>query len=126
MPGLTSWVSTRPARISAFCCTTVPSSRKGALTPDMAQVKTITGGYDYWLLNAKAGVIASDSHLYLFVDICDDEGTVDFFIVPSKKVSKHHYVVRHPGGNVWYGISREDVEKHQIDLKPGRRIRRSK
>ena len=57
---------------------------------------------------------------------CDGEGTVEYFIVPSKKVSKHHYVVRHPGGNVWYGISREDVEKCQIDLKPKSRIRRLK
>lgn len=90
------------------------------------QVKTITGGFNYWLLNAKAGAIASDSHLYLFVDICDEEDTVEYFIVPSRKVSKHHDVVRQRGGNVWYSISREAVEKHQIDLKPGSRIRRSK
>jgi hypothetical protein len=90
------------------------------------QVKTVTGGYKYWLLNAKAGGIASDSHLYLFVDIRDGEGTVEYFIVPSKKVVRHHYVVRQPGGNVWFGISRDDVEKHQIDLKPRRRTRGSK
>jgi len=89
------------------------------------QVKTITGGRDYWLLNSKAGAIASDSHLYLFVDIRDREHTVEYFIVPSKKVSKHYYVNRQRGGNIWYGIMREDVEKYQICLKPKRRIRGS-
>lgn len=89
------------------------------------QVKTITGGSKYWLLNAHAKTTASDSHLYVFVDICDARGSAEFFIVPSKKVAKHHYVNRQPGGNVWYVISREDVEKHHVDLKIRRRTRKT-
>ena len=80
------------------------------------QVKTITGGFNYWLLNSKAGKVASRSHLYLFVDIRDAKGTVEYFIVPSKAVAKHHYVVKQKGGNVWFGITREDVEKYQVEL----------
>ena len=79
------------------------------------QVKTTASGYKYWLLNAKAKDVKSRSHLYMFVDIHDEDGTVKFYIVPSAKVAQHHDIVRQPK-HIWYSFSREKAEKHHIEL----------
>lgn len=86
---------------------------------------TTNRGSNYWIF-PNAEVVASDSHLYLFVDIRGKRNTVKYFIVPSEKVSEHHYAVRQPTGAIWCGISRKAVKKHRINLKPGRQVKGSK
>ena len=74
------------------------------------QVKTNARTFNYWLIGKKAKESASDSHVYVLVNIRNTKRSgesVEYFIVPSRQLAKDGYHEYHEGN--WPHIQREKV-----------------
>lgn len=101
-----------------------PTSR-GALGADLlvtdqlcrnafsVQVKTNQRNFGFWLLNQKAKEIISTNHIYVLVNIRKAE--TEYFVVPSKMVSKYMYTETSKTGkkSTFYSISLSDMQKYK-------------
>ncbi len=75
------------------------------------QVKTNAVTHSFWLIGKKAKETISDSHIYVLVNIKQNKKsgeTIEYFIVPSKQLSRGGY---HKGD--WPNISRDKILKYQ-------------
>jgi hypothetical protein len=72
------------------------------------QVKTNRKAAPFWLLNAPTGDFASESHVYVFVNLKGD-ARPDYFVVPSTYVKDKHRRVERSTGSVWYSIHQKDI-----------------
>jgi len=80
------------------------------------QVKTNSKNASFWLLNEHAKETYSPNFVYVFVNLRD--GGADFYIVPSKKVSRAMYVGKAKTGKkqVWYSYQRKKEDKDRWNL----------
>jgi hypothetical protein len=76
------------------------------------QVKTNRKAAGFWLLSAGYEVIASASHIYIFINLLGDKRP-DYYIVPSNQVAKYGRKSKASTGSVWYEFHREDAEKYK-------------
>ena len=71
------------------------------------QVKTNARTFNFWLIGKKAKETVSDSHIYVLVNLrksAKNGERIEYFIVPSKQLSKGGY---HQGN--WPNIRREKI-----------------
>lgn len=71
------------------------------------QVKTNRKAANFWLLNAHALRIRSDSHIYVFVNI-GKEARPEFIVVPSVHVADKVKTKPASTGTVWYEFWKAD------------------
>jgi len=78
------------------------------------QVKTNSKPTSAWLLNKKSKEIVAKNHVYAFVNLRKTESLLDadYYIVPSKVVSKYMQKVKRPN-STWYAFYREDAEEYK-------------
>lgn len=76
------------------------------------QVKTNAKPTSFWLLNKRYAETASDSHVYVFVNLKGEERP-DFYIVPSKQVAKQGVIGPARTGSVWYSFSRNSASAYE-------------
>jgi hypothetical protein len=69
------------------------------------QVKTQMRTANYWLVGAKAKEIASDSHMYVFVNVGQAE-RAEYIVVPSKHVADKVVHDRSKSGAEFYWFAR--------------------
>lgn len=77
------------------------------------QVKTNASTFSFWLIGKKAKETVSDSHIYVLVNIKNTKSNgevIEYFIVPSKQLSKGGY---HAGD--WPNIRRANILDLQND-----------
>ena len=77
------------------------------------QVKTNASTFSFWLIGKKAKETVSDSHIYVLVNIKKTKSNgeiIEYFIVPSKQLSKGGY---HEGD--WPNIRRANILDLQND-----------
>jgi hypothetical protein len=72
------------------------------------QVKTNRKAASFWLLNAHAADLSSESHVYVFVNLRGEERP-DYFVVPSADVVRIHKVTTRTTGSTWYFVDRKDM-----------------
>jgi hypothetical protein len=72
------------------------------------QVKANATTFGFWLLNKKAKELSSRSHIYVFVNLRGDGNNPEYYIVPSKVVSKKMYIEEGAKSN-WYSFSRKEA-----------------
>jgi hypothetical protein len=84
------------------------------------QVKTNHGRPNFWLLNKHSKRTASPSHIYVLVNLCQQNATQvkrhplpDYYVVRSGFVAKHLRTTRRRTGTVFYWISLHDIEKYK-------------
>lgn len=73
------------------------------------QVKTNAATFGFWLLNEHAREMVSPSHIYVFVNVRKKEMQVEYFVVPSKIVSRK-MVVAKQRRSTWYSLSYKDAK----------------
>jgi len=76
------------------------------------QVKTKTTQARYWLLSSNYKRLVSNSHVYVFVNIKEDDMLPEFFVIPSRVVAKKAYVERFGKGS-WYSFTVQDAKGYQ-------------
>lgn len=76
------------------------------------QVKTNGKLAGFWLLNKRYAETASDSHVYIFVNLRGEERP-DFYVVPSKQVAKQGVIGPAKTGSVWYSFSRNSAAPYE-------------
>tara|TARA_R100000687_G_scaffold78722_1_gene72294 strand:+ start:338 stop:751 length:414 start_codon:yes stop_codon:yes gene_type:complete len=80
------------------------------------QVKTNSRTFNFWLIGKKAKETVSDTHIYVLVNIRNsvrNGETIEYFVVPSKKISRGGY---HDGN--WPNIRREKILDCQDNWSP--------
>ncbi len=80
------------------------------------QVKTNSRTFNFWLIGKKAKETVSDTHIYVLVNIRNsirNSETIEYFVVPSKKLSRGGY---HDGN--WPNIRREKILDCQDNWAP--------
>ena len=70
------------------------------------QVKTDTTNNSFWLVGKKVDDTVAKTHVYVFVRIRNED--VQYYIVPSRKVSKLVY-----GDENWRSIRENEIRKHR-------------
>ena len=80
------------------------------------QVKTNSKSQSFWLLNKKSRKLASPSHVYVFVNLSRNDGPHEFYVVPSRIVSKNMYVERRPR-STWYSFEKKCAVKYRDKWK---------
>ena len=80
------------------------------------QVKTNAKTFNFWLLNKKAKELISPSHIYVLVNIRKDGDVIDYFVTPSKVISKK-MVVEERKASRWYSFSYEDAKPYLNNWK---------
>ena len=75
------------------------------------QVKTNGKKSGFWLVGEKAKQMASDSHYYVLVNLCE-KGPSEFFIVPSKVVANKTRVEGRKT-STWYSLHKSDISTYQ-------------
>ena len=77
------------------------------------QVKTNASTFDFWLLNANAKQLKSDSLIYALVNLRKDR--TEYYLVPSRVVARHMKVSPPTPSrkSAWYSIYLEKVRKYQ-------------
>lgn len=80
------------------------------------QVKTNAKTFNFWLLNKHSKETISRSHIYVFVNLRKGGSEIEFFVVPSKVVSKKMYTQK-TGKYTWYSFSYEDALAHKDKWK---------
>lgn len=78
------------------------------------QVKTNSKPTSAWLLNKKSKEIVCKNHVYVFVNLRKTESSLDadYYIVPSKIVSKYMQKVKRPN-STWYAFYLEDAQDYK-------------
>jgi len=56
--------------------------------------------------------LVSNSHVYVFVNIKEDDMLPEFFVIPSRVVAKKAYVERFGKGS-WYSFTVQDAKGYQ-------------
>ena len=103
--GLIVSVTSRNARGADLLATDQSYKRTWSI-----QVKTNGKAARYWLLNRDYKSDVSPSHIYVFVNL-HAEREPDYYIVPSRHVSKSARVFKRPR-SVWYAFFREDGKRY--------------
>ena len=77
------------------------------------QVKTNARTFNFWLLSQKSKEQASDTHIYVLVNIRKnkEKETIEYYIVPSKVVSKKTIYSKNKNSE-WYAIYLKDVQEY--------------
>jgi len=75
------------------------------------QVKTNAKPAGFWLTGQKAKTIASDSHIYVFVNL-RDSGSHEFYIVPSEIVGRKTRREVSPKSE-WFAFYKRDAKGHK-------------
>ncbi len=78
------------------------------------QVKTNSKRTSVWLLNKMSKEIVTKNHVYVFVNLWKRDSSLDadYYIVPSKIVSKYMHKVKRPN-STWYAFYLEDAEEYK-------------
>ena len=78
------------------------------------QVKTNSKPTSAWLLNKNSKEIVGKTHVYVFVNLRRTESSLDadYYIVPSKIVSKYMRKVKRPN-STWYAFYLEDAQDYR-------------
>jgi hypothetical protein len=84
------------------------------------QVKTNAKSAGFWLVGPKSLGIASDSHIYVFVNL-KSAGDHEYYVVPSAFVASH-IKVRHRPRSSWYEFLKSSAAgyRDRWDLLAGR------
>lgn len=70
------------------------------------QVKTNSGGANFWLLNEAAAKTYSNSHVCVFVNLrTGATKPPQFLVVPSEQMAKEMVTSERSTGSVWYSFS---------------------
>ncbi len=90
-----------------------------ASTPDFKktfniQVKASWGNPSFWLLNEESKNVSSNNLIYVFVNLKENKNP-DFYIVPSKIVSKNVDVSKRKN-SCWYSFQRNIKYKDRWDF----------
>ena len=75
------------------------------------QVKTNAKTFGFWLLNKSAKDLTSRSHIYVFVNLHDKGNKPEYFVVPSKIVSKKMSTEELQKSN-WYSFDLTDAKPY--------------
>lgn len=73
------------------------------------QVKTNGKKGSFWLVGEHALSLRSESHIYALVNLTDDSGAFECFVVPSQTLAGLVKVDRNRNSTWWY-VERKDVE----------------
>ena len=76
------------------------------------QVKTNATTFNFWLLNKNSKKLKSPSHIYIFVNLKDKKGLIEYFIVPSRVVSEKMTVEKKEKGT-WYSFSYKGAKEYE-------------
>ncbi len=76
------------------------------------QVKTNARHFNFWLLNKHSKRLKSSSHIYVFVNLSKNDGSPEYYVVPSRIVAKRMYVERRRG-STWYSFDRSNAIKYE-------------
>lgn len=76
------------------------------------QVKTNARNFYFWLLNKKSKELVSSSHIYVFVNLLKRGDEIEYFIVPSKIVSKKIYIEKSKK-SIFYSFDYKDAERYR-------------
>jgi len=76
------------------------------------QVKTNARTFNFWLLNKKSKELISPSHIYVLVNTKRNEDEIEYFIVPSKIVSKKMYIEKRKK-SIWYSFDYKDAKRYR-------------
>jgi len=77
------------------------------------QVKTNASAANFWLTSERAKTLASDSHVYVFVNARKEKGNPEFYVVPSNIVAKA--IVSTPPrstGSIWHSYFRDEAYRN--------------
>ncbi len=74
------------------------------------QVKTNARTFNFWLLNKKSKEIASENHIYVFVNLRPNKAgeIIEYYIVPSKVVANKMIYEESPRSK-WYSFPIKDA-----------------
>ena len=76
------------------------------------QVKTNTTTFNFWLLSKNSIRLKSPTYIYVFVNLRDKKGIIEYFIVHSSlvysKVKKEQQ-----GKSTWYSFTYKDAKKYK-------------
>jgi hypothetical protein len=75
------------------------------------QVKTSRKAASFWQLNRHVVDVRSDSHIYVFVNLREEERR-DYFVVPSEAVARLHHINKSSTGTVWWQIEARDIHPY--------------
>ena len=86
------------------------------------QVKTNAGRPAFWLLNKHAGKMKSETHVYVLVNLRQEDHRQkreepNFYIVPSRTVARCMRTVRRRTGSIFYPIYRNKIERYKDQWK---------
>jgi hypothetical protein len=76
------------------------------------QVKTNTTTFGFWLLNEKARLLISPSHVYVLVNLRKDKPP-EYFVVPSSVVAERMVVEPAPRGTFYSLYNDEVVQQYK-------------
>lgn len=71
------------------------------------QVKTNRNAANFWLVGKDAAQIASDSHMYVFVNLKGDHRP-EYIVVPSERVAAKTRETKSSTGSIWYEFRKAD------------------
>jgi len=82
------------------------------------QVKTNAGRPAFWLLNKHAGKMKSATHIYVLVNLRQENlrrrhEEPDFYVVPSRIVARCMRTTRRRTGSIFYSIHRDEIERYK-------------
>lgn len=73
------------------------------------QVKTNATTFDFWLVGKDAEEMKSDTYIYVFVNLKDEKGGIEYFIVPSNIVAKN---IETDKQGAWQSFSYKNAKKY--------------
>ncbi|MCL5954216.1 MAG: hypothetical protein M1509_06875 [Nitrospirae bacterium] len=73
------------------------------------QVKTNASTFTFWLLNADADKLISNSLYYVLVNLYPDN-KIEYFVVPSKHIAEKVSCTKRTTGSIWYSVQKSDVK----------------
>ncbi len=76
------------------------------------KVKANATTFNFWLLNKDAKELKSPSHIYVFVNLRDQKGLIEYFVVPSRVVSEKMTIEKKEKGT-WYSFSYKDAKEYE-------------
>ena len=81
------------------------------------QVKTNAGTFNFWLVGKHATELASDSYIYVLVNLREKPKgggeDIQYFVVPSNVVKKHVLYEQSKTGTEWYSFMRTNAEPYR-------------
>jgi len=79
------------------------------------QVKTNAKTFNFWIVGKKASEYVSDTHIYVLVNIRAKKNgeSIEYFVVPSKVISKKVKCEKATTGSEWYSFYLKDAENYR-------------